>query len=116
MINALNVVEKEVLVKREGEDFLFLFDLIAHTCGLPATLRVLSYTAPKFERLCQPVVNLERDLELTETSVRVSWSPAPLQEQALYWLYMVVLVVCGCLFVLYGLQYMIVCCLYMVVF
>jgi hypothetical protein len=79
MINALNAYEKDVLVKREGEDFLFLFDLIAHTCGLPATLRVLSYTAPKFERLCQPLVNPEKDLELTETTLRVAWSPAPLQ-------------------------------------
>ena len=79
MIKALNAYEKEDLVKREGEDFLFLFDLIAHTCGLPATLRVLSYTAPKFERLCQPVVNPAKDLELTETTLRVAWSPAPLQ-------------------------------------
>jgi hypothetical protein len=79
MIKALNAYKKEDLVKREGEDFLFLFDLIAHTCGLPATLRVLSYTAPKFERLCQPVVMPERDLVLTETSLGVSWSPAPLE-------------------------------------
>jgi hypothetical protein len=79
MIKALNAYKKDDLVKREGEDFLFLFDLIAHTCGLPATLRVLSYTAPKFERLCQPVVMPERDLVLTETSLGVSWSPAPLE-------------------------------------
>jgi hypothetical protein len=79
MIKALNAYKKEDLVKREGEDFLFLFDLIAHTCGLPATLRVLSYTAPKFERLCQPVVMPDRDLVLTETSLSVSWSPAPLE-------------------------------------
>ena len=57
-----------------GRDFLFLFDLIAHTCGrfdlfsfqknllsenkLPcpgkaATLRVLSFSAPSFEQFCQ---------------------------------------------------------------
>merc|ERR1719264_312455 len=44
------------LIESKGQDFLFLFDLVAHSCGLPATLRVLTYTAPTFAGLCQPEV------------------------------------------------------------
>ncbi len=31
--------EPDVVSKQEGQDFLFLFDLLAHSCGLEATLR-----------------------------------------------------------------------------
>ena len=33
-----------VLEPRDGKDFLFLFDLLAHTCGLESTLRVLTHS------------------------------------------------------------------------
>ena len=61
-----------------GADFLFLFDLIACTCGKAATLRVLSYTSPSFERLCQPRI-IHQDIRKTETSLKISWTPTPLQ-------------------------------------
>ena len=32
----------------EGKDFLFLFDLLAHTCGLESTLRVLTHSDDTF--------------------------------------------------------------------
>jgi hypothetical protein len=31
-----------------GKDFLFLFDLLAHTCGLESTLRVLTHSDETF--------------------------------------------------------------------
>jgi hypothetical protein len=36
-----------VLEPRDGKDFLFLFDLLAHTCGLESTLRVLTHSGEK---------------------------------------------------------------------
>merc|ERR1711971_599320 len=64
------------LIEAKGEDFLFLFDLVAHTCGPPATLRVLSFTAPTFASLCQPELET---LTMTETSLKITWKRAPLQ-------------------------------------
>ena len=52
-----------------GHDFLFLFDLIACTCGRAATLRVLSYTSASFENLCQPRLAVHL-ASTTETSVK----------------------------------------------
>ena len=66
----------EGLVESKGQDFLFLFDLVAHSCGQPATLRVLSYTAPTFAELCQPKL---QPIIMTENSIRVVWTPSPLQ-------------------------------------
>ena len=66
-----------------GADFLFLFDLVACTCGKAATLRVLSYTSPSFERLCQPRI-VHSDIIKSETSLKVSWSPTPLQNISHY--------------------------------
>jgi hypothetical protein len=37
-----------VLGTRAGKDFLFLFDLLAHTSGLESTLRVLTHSDEKF--------------------------------------------------------------------
>jgi hypothetical protein len=61
-----------------GADFLFLFDLIACTCGKAATLRVLSYTSPSFEQLCQPRILCQR-IAKTETSIKITWTSTPLQ-------------------------------------
>ena len=66
----------EQLVESKGEDFLFLFDLVAHTCGQPATLRVLSFTADTFAVLCQPELE---SLTMTESSIKITWARAPLQ-------------------------------------
>jgi hypothetical protein len=64
------------LIESKGEDFLFLFDLVAHTCGQPATLRVLSFTAPTFANLCQPE---NVNITMTETSLKITWKKAPLE-------------------------------------
>merc|ERR1711892_1356082 len=66
----------ENLIESKGRDFLFLFDLVAHTCGQPATLRVLSYTAPTFAKLCQPAL---KNVTMTETSIKLTWKPCPVQ-------------------------------------
>ena len=68
------------LIESKGQDFLFLFDLVAHSCGLPATLRVLTYTAPTFAGLCQPVVKPGlADIIMTPDKIKVLWAPCPLQ-------------------------------------
>ena len=74
---------KSPLLESKGDDFLFLFDLIAHTCGKSATLRVLSYTAPSFAKLCQPVVLNDR-ITKTENSLKIEWEPAKLQDMRQY--------------------------------
>ena len=67
------------LIDIAGKDFCFLFDLISCTCGKAATLRVLSYTAPSFEKLCQPRIQIGKT-EKTETSLKIQWQTARLQE------------------------------------
>ena len=67
------------LIDSRGEDFFFLFDLIACTCGKAATLRVLSYTAPSFEKLCTPRIQTGKT-EKTETSLKIQWQTARLQD------------------------------------
>ena len=68
----------ERLLECEGEDYLFLFDLVAHTCGKSSILRVLTYTAPSFAELFQPVeVRLG---SFNESCIKVQWNPSPLQD------------------------------------
>lgn len=77
IISGLREMNKDGgVVESRGEDFLFLFDLVAHSCGQPATLRVLSYTAPTFYELCKPEVE---DVIMTESSIKLSWKPCKLQ-------------------------------------
>ena len=40
----------------QGKDFLFLFDLLSHTSGIEATLRVLTHADETFKRICVPQV------------------------------------------------------------
>ena len=69
--------KEERQLRSVGSDFLFLFDLIAHSCGQPATLRVLSYTDEEFLNLCQPKLT---QMKMTETSIKLVWSPSKLEE------------------------------------
>lgn len=69
--------EKGGLVETTGKDFLFVFDLLAQTCGKAATLRVLSFSATSFEDLCQP--ELKGVIEKKEKWIRVTWQPARLE-------------------------------------
>jgi hypothetical protein len=43
----------------EGKDFLFLFDLLAHTCGLESTLRVLTHSDDTFYQVQH--ISLEKE-------------------------------------------------------
>ena len=45
------------LVTDQGKDFLFLFDLLSHTSGIEATLRVLTHADDTFRRICLPKVS-----------------------------------------------------------
>ena len=64
--NVSSLVEKQ-----EGEDFLFLFDLLAHSCGLELTLRVLTHSDEKFYEICKPKFDIKDDLELEEDRLKV---------------------------------------------
>ena len=81
--------EKGGLVETTGKDFLFVFDLLAQTCGKAATLRVLSFSATSFEDLCQPELKVTKTISLLyfhegviekkEKWIRVTWQPARLE-------------------------------------
>ena len=62
-----------------GEDFLFLFDLLAHSCGLEATLRVLTHSDATFYEICKPSIDLTHDLVLEEDKVKVKFGPADIE-------------------------------------
>ena len=62
-----------------GEDFLFLFDLVAHSCGLEATLRVLTHSDATFYEICKPNIDLTQSLELEEDKVKVKFGPADIE-------------------------------------
>ncbi len=63
----------------EGQDFLFLFDLLAHTCGIESTLRVLTHSDDNFYDLCKPNIDLTNHLVLEEDKLKVSWKPADIE-------------------------------------
>ena len=79
IVRTLKESEKQILVKSNGMDFLFLFDMIAHNCGIPATLRVLTYIAPRFTEFCVPQIDM-KDLKMTESTLSITWKPPPLQK------------------------------------
>ena len=62
-----------------GEDFLFLFDLLAHSCGLEATLRVLTHSDATFYEICKPTIDLTHQLELEEDKLKVKFGPADIE-------------------------------------
>lgn len=68
-----------VLGGREGKDFLFLFDLLAHTCGLESTLRVLTHSDEKFYEICKPNLELKDNILLEEDKLKIVWSPADIE-------------------------------------
>ena len=61
-----------------GMDFLFLFDLLAHNCGLEATLRVLTHSDDNFHEICKP--NTPKISVLEEDKLKISWRPADLEK------------------------------------
>ena len=67
------------LEKNEGEDFLFLFDLLAHTSGIEATLRVLTHADETFRKICLPKLTVADQLKVEEEKLKVYWKPASLE-------------------------------------
>ena len=66
--------------KTDGQDFLFLFDLLAHTSGIESTLRVLTHADETFKNICLP--KLKNDVEhirVEEEKLKVIWKPASLE-------------------------------------
>ncbi|XP_023323607.1 uncharacterized protein LOC111697737 isoform X2 [Eurytemora carolleeae] len=64
-----------------GSDFLFLFDLLAHSSGLESTLRVLTHSDETFRRICLPRLSVEKDyMKVEEDRLRITWSPAKIEE------------------------------------
>ena len=62
-----------------GKDFLFLFDLLAHNCGLESTLRVLTHSDDYFYQICKPNLD-ENCLFVEEDKLKVSWLPADIEK------------------------------------
>ena len=61
-----------IVGKHEGEDFLFLFDLLAHSCGLESTLRVLTHSDEKIYEMCKPRFDITEHLEIEEDKIKVN--------------------------------------------
>ena len=67
----------ELLVKSsDGKDFMFLFDLLSHSAGIQATMRVLTHADDTFFQICKPS-NIKVDVE--EDKMKVSWKPADIE-------------------------------------
>ena len=62
-----------------GKDFFFLFDLLAHNCGLESTLRVLTHSDDYFYEICKPNLD-ESCLFVEEDKLKVSWLPADIEK------------------------------------
>ena len=55
---------------KDGDDFLFLFDLLSHYCGIESTLRVLTNSDIQFHDIFRPNFNFE-SLLLEEDRLKV---------------------------------------------
>ena len=87
--NLLNTIEsmrkegsenaKRLKDTNTGEDFLFLFDLLAHSCGLESTLRVLTHSDQTFYDICKPNIDVTEKLELEEDKLKVIFGPADIE-------------------------------------
>ena len=64
-----------------GKDFLFLFDMLAHTSGIESTLRVLTHADETFRQICLPGLrNDAAHIKVEEDKVKVVWNPASLED------------------------------------
>ena len=63
---------------KTGKDFLFLFDLLAHTAGIESTLRVLTHADETFRKICLPKLQLS-EAHIREDKLKVRWRPASLE-------------------------------------
>ena len=58
-----------------GKDFLFLFDMLAHTCGIELTLRVLTHSDDQFCRIFKPKL-VQTKAQVEEDKLKVEWLPS----------------------------------------
>ena len=66
--------------KSQGKDFLFLFDMLAHTSGIESTLRVLTHADDTFRKICLPKLrNDNAHIKVEEDKLKVVWNPASLE-------------------------------------
>ena len=79
---ATNATEKENFFEENdpslyGKDFLFLFDMLAHTCGIEITLRVLTHSDEQFYKIFRPnlVVRPNSQAHVEEDKLKVEWHP-----------------------------------------
>ncbi|CAB4068164.1 unnamed protein product [Lepeophtheirus salmonis] len=70
----------EFYAYRNVNDFLFLFDLLAHTCGIESTLRVLTHSDDNFYETCRPKIDTTTDLTLEEDKLKIVWRPADIEK------------------------------------
>lgn len=63
---------------KTGKDFLFLFDLLAHTAGIESTLRVLTHADETFRKICLPKLQVS-EAHIKEDKIKVRWRPASLE-------------------------------------
>ena len=64
-----------------GKDFLFLFDLLAHTSGIESTMRVLTHADETFKKICLPKLKNNMDhIKVEEDKLRMTWNPASLEK------------------------------------
>ena len=67
----------------KGKDFLFLFDLLAHSCGIEMTLRVLTHSDDQFYEIFKPKLDKAIHVKLEEDKVKIEWLPSHAEK----WLY-----------------------------
>ena len=68
------------LEKNVGEDFLFLFDLLAHTSGIECTLRILTHADDTFRKICLPKLISMDQIKVEEEKLKVFWKAASLEK------------------------------------
>ncbi len=86
LLNTIEAMRKEGesnsvrrLRDASGEDFLFLFDLLSHSCGLESTLRVLTHSDETFYEICKPNIDMTDKLEVEEDKLKVIFGPSDIE-------------------------------------
>ena len=69
----------DIDISETNNDFVFLFDLLAHTAGIESTLRVLTHADETFRKICLPKLETEDHVKVYEDKLRVKWKPASLE-------------------------------------
>ena len=65
--------DHQLINNNDGEDFLFLFDLLSHTCGIESTLRVLTHSDVLFHEIFKPNLHPKQHLVLEEDRLNIRY-------------------------------------------